>query len=554
MMILQLLGLLALAYLAWNLVAMEINYRRASSLGIPVVRACIDNSNVLWMMAQPHLQPWLDRVPIDWGSFGRYCRRDWPVIDGNQSHLRYGPIWALATPRKIYIHVTDSEASHDIFQRRTDFIRPSEIYKVLEVFGPCLSTASWTNWPRHRKVLAAPFNEKVMSFVWDESVEQAGQMLDAWTAPDVDQIPGIDKDTRTLSLNVLAATGFGKSYSFRSANDPLNRSESDNYRDALRTVRDDCILLMVAPRRLLTLPFVPESWHRVAKAAVDYKQHMVRMLNEETRALNEGQAGAGGLITSFVRAMDLKQKEDAKGKASGSPPKGLSIDEIFGNHFVINFAGHDTTANTLSFAMVLLAAYPEVQDWVAEELHMSRDTKGQYTDLFPKLNRCKAIMLEALRLFPPIPTLPKRTNNQPQPLKVGERTVIIPPNIFVHPGLLSMHLHPQHWESPPIWKPSRWVTSATTLEDEQVITPQRCTYFPWSDGPQNCPGNKFSQVEFVAVVATILREHRIHAVPEPGETFEDTRVRVLSTTRDVDMHLLLKMKDADRVRLVCERA
>lgn len=132
-MILQLLGLMALAYLAWSLVAMEINYRRASALGIPVVRACIDNSNVLWTIIQPQLQPWLDRIPIDWGNFGRYCRRDWAVIDGNQSFLRYGPIWALATPCEIYIHIVDSEAIHDIFQRRTDFIRPNEMYSMLMI-------------------------------------------------------------------------------------------------------------------------------------------------------------------------------------------------------------------------------------------------------------------------------------------------------------------------------------------------------------------------------------------------------------------------------------
>ena len=64
------------------------------------------------------------------------------------------------------------------------------------------------------------------------------------------------------------------------------------------------------------------------------------MLDEETTALNEGKPGLGGLMTSFVRALDMKQKEDAKGSAS-SAPKGLMVDEIFGNIFVMNFAGHD---------------------------------------------------------------------------------------------------------------------------------------------------------------------------------------------------------------------
>ncbi|KAE8382379.1 cytochrome P450 [Aspergillus bertholletiae] len=559
-MLLLTLETLVLAYVAWSLVAMELNYRRACAMRIPLVRLWIDPQNLLWTILEPHLWPWLDQLPINWGSFGRYSRRGWYFADRGESHRRYGPIWALVTPKEIYINVADSEAIHDIFQRRMDFIRPVEQYTVLEVYGPCISTANSTDWPRHRKVLATPFNEGVMSFVWDESVEQTRQMLETWASPDRDQISSVAKDTRTLSLNVLAAIGFRKSYPFQSAcdNRRQNQSDSASYRDALQTVLDNAILLMIMPRRLLSLSFAPESWRRLAVAARDFKQHMARMLDEEVQALTEGKSGSGGLMTSFVRAMNLKQ-DSTKGKPSDAPAKGLTTDEIFGNIFVINFAGHDTTANTLSFGFLLLAAYPEVQDWVAEELLGLADTKGQYADLFPKLHRCRAVMLETLRLYPPIPSLPKWTNSgPPQPLKVGDRTLMIPPKVGINPSLLTMHILPQYWEDPLEWKPSRWITptkldTATVTEDEQLITPVRCTYFPWSDGPQNCPGNKFSQVEFVAVIASLFRHHRISPVANVGETFEQTRERVLATTRDVDLQLLLRMKDADQVHLKCRR-
>ncbi|GKZ57622.1 hypothetical protein AnigIFM60653_012028 [Aspergillus niger] len=567
-MILEALGLLALAYLAWSMVAMEINYRRASSMGIPLVRLYIDPQNVLWMVFEPIIWPWLNKLPINWRnySFGRYSRRGWYFADRGESHKRYGPMWALVTPRDIYINVADPNAIHDIFQRRTDFIRPSQMYKVLEVYGPCISTASWNDWPRHRKVLATPFNENAMSFVWDESVEQARQMLQVWDSSADGHIPSVAKDPRTLSLNVLAATGFRKSFPFQSAKDHKVKSESpatsedesEGYRDALQTVLDNCILLMVMPRKLLTLPFAPESWHHLGKAATDFKNYMVQMLNEETKALNTGSAGSGGLMTSFVRAMDLKQKVDEEGKTktSGSPPKGLTVDEIFGNIFVINFAGHDTTANTLSFGLLLLAAYPEVQDWVAEELDgLDEDNiKEHYGELFPRLLRCRAVLLETLRLFPPIVSLPKWTNDEPQSLRLGDRDIMIPPHVGVHPSLLDMHIHPQYWEDPLTWKPSRWITkSASGDASEAIITPSRSTYFPWSDGPQNCPGNKFSQVEFVAVMAALLRSHRVHPVANPGESPKETRARVLATTQDVDLQLLLRMTNADQVRLACCR-
>ncbi len=73
------------------------------------------------------------------------------------------------------------------------------------------------------------------------------------------------------------------------------------------------------------------------------------------------------------------------------------MSEILGNIFVINFAGHDTTANTLAFGMLLLAAHPEVQDWVAEEVQeIIKDGTSEiwdYDALFPRLKRCQAVLV-----------------------------------------------------------------------------------------------------------------------------------------------------------------
>ena len=153
--------------------------------------------------------------------------------------------------------------------------------ELLEVYGPCISTASWTDWPRHRKVLAAPFNENIMRFVWNESINQAKEMLQTWTSTIGSRIPTIAKDTRTLSLNVLAATGFRRSYKFSSASQ-VESDETQNYRNALQIVLDNSILLMLIPARFLVFPLLPTSWAHIGKAAAAFKQHMIRMLDEET--------------------------------------------------------------------------------------------------------------------------------------------------------------------------------------------------------------------------------------------------------------------------------
>jgi hypothetical protein len=171
-----------------------------------------------------------------------------------------------------------------------------------------------------------------MSFVWNESLSQARQMTKSWLSS-TNAIHSFSKDTRTLSLNVLAAAGFRRSFNFKSASDEVEGTEvASSYRDALSAVLDNVILLMLVPYSYLSLPIFPKSLQHVGKAGAEFKNHMERMLLEETEALDRGEQGAGSLMTSFVRALN----NPGVGSESSSLSKGLSVDEIYGNIFVIS--------------------------------------------------------------------------------------------------------------------------------------------------------------------------------------------------------------------------
>jgi hypothetical protein len=88
-----------------------------------------------------------------------------------------------------------------------------------------------------------------MKSVWIESLSQTEQMIRSWfQSPD--RIHSFVKDTRTLSLYVLAATGFGRSFDFQSAKDSaVEKDMASSYRDALSTVLDNVILLILVPYR-----------------------------------------------------------------------------------------------------------------------------------------------------------------------------------------------------------------------------------------------------------------------------------------------------------------
>ncbi|KAI1421603.1 hypothetical protein F5Y12DRAFT_800736 [Xylaria sp. FL1777] len=90
--------------------------------------------------------------------------------------------------------------------------------------------------------------------------------------------------------------------------------------------------------------------------------------------------------------------------------------------------------------------------------------------------------------------------------------------------------------------------------NEELLVPQQNTFFPWSDGPQNCPGKKFAEVEAVAVLACLFGQHRLLVKKEAHETDEAAQKRALACTNDVNMEMLLRMTNADQVTLICKKA
>lgn len=146
---------------------------------------------------------------------------------------------------------------------------------------------------------------------------------------------------------------------------------------------------------------------------------------------------------------------------------------------------------------------------------------------------------ETLRLYGSIVFIPKSTGFHPQSLTLGEKTHLLPPNTAVNINVQALHTDPQTWGSDALdWRPSRWLrTSPATpgindnhtspMTEETFIEPEAGTFIPWADGPRECVGRKFSQVEFVAVLASLFRHYRVRPVVEDGEEGEADGWRAL---------------------------
>lgn len=239
--------------------------------------------------------------------------------------------------------------------------------------------------------------------MWAEALRQACDMVDGWLRDSDGGARSTSEDITTLALHVMAYAGFQKSYPFRSTVKDSEVQPPATYRDALSIILRNILVILVLPAAVFRIPLLPLKWKRIGWAITEFRQYMLDELANEKRLMAEGKPGSGTLVSNLVRASEVKSEVAGGGETQKTVMDGrahdlkaLSVEEILGNIFVFNFAGHDSTATSLAYGVLLLVAHPGVQDWIAEELtfHLDHDNieTWEYDAVFPKLKRCLAIL------------------------------------------------------------------------------------------------------------------------------------------------------------------
>jgi cytochrome P450 len=526
------------------------NLAVARKIGVPVRVILFDHVNPFWLVLDRAILSLVRRLPFGLGdnSFTRYNYRGWEVPDRYYTHHELGDAYILVSSKNIWLYIDNPDTIKELWRRGNEFPRDTSVTAMLDIFGPNISTAQGAQWQKHRRITASSFNDQNNVIVWSESVTVASDMLKGWTAKK--DITTSADDLRSLSLHVMSRAGFGKSFKYQDAHQraeaTLNNT-SLSYQDSLKLIMENCVIIFALGRKFLSKPWLPQKLQQLHAACDAFQAHMSQQY--EHAKVSKG-SGDRNFLASLVRA----SQED-----SGSLG-GLSESEIYGNMFTFNFAGHDTTSHTFTFALYFLAANPAVQDWVAEEVRHVMGSRPPhewlYSD-FPKLKRCLAVLYETLRLYTPVPTSKIVQSQDPVSITLGEKTLVLPPKTLIVPSYSSTQTDPKHWgDDSLMWRPSRFVkpAGAAAIDGEEFLLPERGIFLPWSGGPRDCVGKKFSQVEFVAVMATLFRDWRVAPTLMDGETPKAARQRVLDQIEhDSSPVLLLQMRHPERSPLTWTR-
>jgi cytochrome P450 len=172
-------------------------------------------------------------------------------------------------------------------------------------------------------------------------------------------------------------------------------------------------------------------------------------------------------------------------------------------------AGHETTAMALTWATWLLARHPSELAWLREELDSVLAGGVPRFDDLAHLPRTRAVVAEAMRLYPPAWLMGRRT--------LADVTVggyLIPTGAIVVASPWALHRSPRWWDSALTFRPQRWLTTDGDF-DESAPGQPRGAWFAFGWGNRRCIGEGFAWAEAQTVLAVIAQSWDFRLLPGP---------------------------------------
>ena len=334
-------------------------------------------------------------------------------------------------------------------------------------------------WDVQRRTLAPLFARRTVTSFTEAMLSAADRLSDRWRGFAPDEAVDVAGELTLLTLNVLALTIFSDGIG----------GDFDDFRSAMNAYfgsigRIDAFDLLGVPS------FVPRFGRgRLLKTMAYFENVIDEIIDVRRRRLASQDCDvAEDLLTLLLRALD---------PSTGRP---MTLTEVRSNILTFLSAGHETTANTLAWSAFLLSQSAEWYAKVRDEA--DRELAGDRNGLLERLNVTRAVVEEALRLYPPIAAL-SRMSEQGDTLagiEVRPRSLVV-----IAPYVL--HRHQRLWDRPDVFDPSRFLGEARAKI-------ARFAYLPFGAGPRTCIGSSFALQEATIVLATLVARFDMQLLPD----------------------------------------
>ncbi|KAL7738183.1 hypothetical protein ACLKA6_006522 [Drosophila palustris] len=202
-----------------------------------------------------------------------------------------------------------------------------------------------------------------------------------------------------------------------------------------------------------------------------------------------------------IKRNDLIQLliELSQQQTKGTDP-GLSFEQIAAQAMVFFLAGFDTSSTTMSFCLYELALNPDIQHHLRLEINGTLEKHNQELsyDCLQEMTYLNQVVAETLRKYPILPHLLRRATI---PYKVPGSDLVLEKGMRIMIPVHSIHHDPEFYPDPERFDPSRF-------EPEAIKSRHPFAYLPFGNGPRNCIGERFGQMQVKIGIVTLLRYYQ----------------------------------------------
>jgi cytochrome P450 len=393
------------------------------------------------------------------------------------AHRACGDIVCLRVPgRHVFLVSHPDYARHVLLDQQKRYDKMTRGFESLRVaFGNGLLTSEGSFWLRQRRLMQPAFHRQRLAGFAQVMASAAERLVARWRPI---AASGGEADVATalsrLTLEVVAAA------LFRTDVDGDTAARMSGAVKTLQRAFDE------RAYRAVSFPMaIPTGPNRRLASAVRTMQREVMATIRARRCAPPGD----DLLGMLMEARDEETGER------------MSDEQLADEVRTLFVAGHETTANTLAWTLVLLSRFPSARRRVeAEARALPADRPIGLAEL-ERLPFCRRVIQESLRLYPPVFATSRRAISDDV---IAGYTVPRDSVVIISP--YAIHRHRDHWDDPEGFDPDRF-----TAEASEGRAPW--AYLPFGGGPHVCIGNGFALMEAQIVLATLAQKLRLELLP-----------------------------------------
>ncbi len=384
----------------------------------------------------------------------------------------YGDIYHFHTGlRHIYLLVHPDHVRSALVEQADRFYKTRPFKRALgKYLGQGLFVLDGDEHRRKRRLVQPAFHQQRIEAYAAVMVAFTQRLIERWN-------PGTDYDIAqemmVLTSSIVAKTLFDADVS----------KDAETVGQAMAILQDAAIRQFHPVWRVLSM--LPTRQHRREERAMQSLDSIIFRIIDERRA--------SGVDKGDLLSMLLLAEDEEGGKNS--------VQQVHDEVISLFLAGHETTANLLTWVWYLLALHPEVENRLHQELAEVLGERPPEVRDVARLVYTGMIIKETLRLYPSAWII---TREAIADVEIGGFTLRAGSVVVMSPYIT--HRHPRFYADPDQFQPERFAPGY-----EQSVP--RFAYFPFSGGPRVCIGQSFAMLEASLILATIAQQYRLALVP-----------------------------------------